>query len=87
MPSEPRPTGHSGRGPREDGAEPSGRRRRPPAMSDVAEVAGVSHQTVSRVLNDHPSVRPETRDRVLAAISELGYRRNSAARALSLIHI
>ncbi len=51
-------------------------------MSDVAEVAGVSHQTVSRVLNDHPSVRPETRERVLAAISELGYRRNSAARAL-----
>ncbi|WP_371300417.1 LacI family DNA-binding transcriptional regulator [Cellulomonas sp. Y8] len=56
--------------------------RRPPAMSDVAALAGVSHQTVSRVLNDHPSVRPETRDRVLAAIAELGYRRNSAARAL-----
>ncbi|WP_263118870.1 LacI family DNA-binding transcriptional regulator [Cellulomonas sp. RIT-PI-Y] len=55
---------------------------RPPAMSDVAARAGVSHQTVSRVLNDHPSVRPETRDRVLAAIAELGYRRNSAARAL-----
>lgn len=55
---------------------------RPPAMSDVAVLAGVSHQTVSRVLNDHPSVRPETRERVLAAIAELGYRRNSAARAL-----
>jgi DNA-binding LacI/PurR family transcriptional regulator len=55
---------------------------RPPAMSDVAVVAGVSHQTVSRVLNDHPSVRPETRERVLAAIAELGYRRNTAARAL-----
>ncbi|MBE7698843.1 LacI family DNA-binding transcriptional regulator [Oerskovia sp. Sa1BUA8] len=51
-------------------------------MSDVAEVAGVSHQTVSRVLNDHPSVRPETRERVLDAIARLGYRRNSAARAL-----
>lgn len=51
-------------------------------MSDVAVRAGVSHQTVSRVLNDHPSVRPETRERVLAAIAELGYRRNSAARAL-----
>ncbi|QAY64936.1 LacI family transcriptional regulator [Xylanimonas allomyrinae] len=51
-------------------------------MSDVAARAGVSHQTVSRVLNDHPSVRPATRDRVLAAIQELGYRRNSAARAL-----
>lgn len=55
---------------------------RPPAMSDVAALAGVSHQTVSRVLNDHPSVRPETRARVLEAIATLGYRRNTAARAL-----
>lgn len=55
---------------------------RPPAMSDVAALAGVSHQTVSRVLNDHPSVRPETRARVLEAIARLGYRRNVAARAL-----
>jgi DNA-binding LacI/PurR family transcriptional regulator len=52
-------------------------------MLDVARVAGVSHQTVSRVLNDHPSVRPETRARVQAAIAELGYRRNPAARALA----
>lgn len=51
-------------------------------MADVAQVAGVSHQTVSRVLNDHPAVRPETRERVLAAIAMMGYRRNSAARAL-----
>ncbi len=51
-------------------------------MTDVARVAGVSHQTVSRVLNGHPSVRPATRDRVLAAIEELGYRPNLAARAL-----
>jgi DNA-binding LacI/PurR family transcriptional regulator len=55
---------------------------RPPAMSDVAARAGVSHQTVSRVLNDHPSVREATRQRVLDAIAELGYRRNTAARAL-----
>lgn len=55
---------------------------RPPAMSDVAALAGVSHQTVSRVLNDHPSVRPETRERVLEAIAALGYRRNVAARTL-----
>jgi DNA-binding LacI/PurR family transcriptional regulator len=55
---------------------------RPPAMTDVARLAGVSHQTVSRVLNDHPSVRPGTRDRVLSAIDELGYRRNTAARTL-----
>lgn len=51
-------------------------------MNDVAKLAGVSHQTVSRVLNGHPSVRPATKERVLAAIGELGYRRNFAARAL-----
>ena len=55
---------------------------RAPGMLDVARVAGVSHQTVSRVLNGHPSVRPETRERVQSAIRELGYRRNPAARAL-----
>src|ERR1700742_5405726 len=51
-------------------------------MSDVAQLAGVSHQTVSRVLHDSPAVRPETRERVLAAMRELDYRPNSAARAL-----
>jgi DNA-binding LacI/PurR family transcriptional regulator len=51
-------------------------------MYDVAERAGVSHQTVSRVLNDFPGIRPETRDRVVAAIADLGYRPNKAARAL-----
>jgi DNA-binding LacI/PurR family transcriptional regulator len=51
-------------------------------MMDVARRAGVSHQTVSRVLNGHPSVRDETRERVQRAIDELGYRRNSAAHAL-----
>jgi DNA-binding LacI/PurR family transcriptional regulator len=56
---------------------------RPPAMTDVARLAGVSHQTVSRVVNGSPSVAPATRDRVLEAIHELGYRRNSAARALA----
>lgn len=49
---------------------------------DVARVAGVSHQTVSRVLNGHPSVRDSTRAAVLAAIKDLDYRRNLAARAL-----
>ena len=53
-----------------------------PGMYDVAKVAGVSHQTVSRVLNGHPKVREETRIRVQAAIDQLGYRRNVAARAL-----
>ena len=42
----------------------------------------MSHQTVSRVLNSPASVRPATRERVLAVIEELGYRRNMAARAL-----
>lgn len=53
-----------------------------PSMVDVAREAGVAHVTVSRVLNDHPSVKPETRQRVLAAIDELGYQRNDMARAL-----
>lgn len=56
--------------------------RRLPVMGDVARLAGVSHMTVSRVLNDPRSVRPETRDRVRQAIELLGYRRNSAARSL-----
>jgi DNA-binding LacI/PurR family transcriptional regulator len=55
---------------------------RPPVMADVARLAGVSHQTVSRVVNGASSIRPETRDRVLEAISRLGYRPNRAARAL-----
>jgi DNA-binding LacI/PurR family transcriptional regulator len=49
-------------------------------MEEVASVAGDSHQTVSRVRNDSPHTRPATRDRVLAAIEELGYRRNITAR-------
>jgi DNA-binding LacI/PurR family transcriptional regulator len=55
---------------------------RQPVMADVARLAGVSHQTVSRVLNDNPHVKRETRERVLDAIRELDYRPNSAARAL-----
>lgn len=55
---------------------------RNPVMSDVAKVAGVSHQTVSRVVNGHPNVRDETVARVRRAISELGYQPNSTARAL-----
>jgi DNA-binding LacI/PurR family transcriptional regulator len=51
-------------------------------MMDVARLAGVSHQTVSRVLNEHPGVSEQTRTRVRAAITELGYRPNRSARAL-----
>src|SRR3954449_3068981 len=57
-------------------------RRRTAVMADVAKLAGVSHQTVSRVINDSTHVRPETRRRVLAAMRQLDYRPNSVARAL-----
>jgi DNA-binding LacI/PurR family transcriptional regulator len=57
-------------------------RHRAPVMSDVGRLAGVSHQTVSRVINGSPHVRPETRARVTAAMEELGYRPNPVARAL-----
>ncbi|MET4591598.1 LacI family DNA-binding transcriptional regulator [Arthrobacter sp. 754] len=53
-----------------------------PRLEDVAEHAGVSHQTVSRVINNHPNVSKATREKVEAAIAELGYRRNTAARSL-----
>jgi DNA-binding LacI/PurR family transcriptional regulator len=52
-------------------------------MFDVAKLAGVSHQTVSRVLNDTGSVREATRRKVLDAIAVSGYRRNQAARQLA----
>jgi DNA-binding LacI/PurR family transcriptional regulator len=51
-------------------------------MADVARRAGVSSQTVSRVSNGHSGVVDTTRRQVLAAMKELGYRPNSAARAL-----
>ena len=53
-----------------------------PVMADVARLAGVSHQTVSRVINGQPHLRPATRERVEEAIRQLGYRPNTAARAL-----
>ena len=53
-----------------------------PVMADVAKLAGVSYQTVSRVINGSSSIRPATKARVQQAIEELGYRPNTAARAL-----
>ncbi|GFJ77170.1 LacI family DNA-binding transcriptional regulator [Phytohabitans houttuyneae] len=65
--------------------EPSRPRQRPKrgvSMADVARLAGVSSQTVSRVSTGHPGVVGSTREQVLAAMKQLGYRPNSAARAL-----
>lgn len=51
-------------------------------MREVAERAGVSVKTVSRVVNDEPHIRPETRDQVRAAIADLGWTPNASARTL-----
>jgi DNA-binding LacI/PurR family transcriptional regulator len=61
---------------------PKQEKRRPAVMADVAQLAGVSYQTVSRVLNDSPHVKADTRERVLTAIRRLDYRPSSMARAL-----
>ncbi|TKJ95951.1 transcriptional regulator [Plantibacter flavus] len=57
-------------------------RARVATIFDVARLAGVSHQTVSRVLNDLPNVRPATRQRVEQAITQLRYTPSQAARSL-----
>jgi DNA-binding LacI/PurR family transcriptional regulator len=67
----------------ESSASPALPRRRPASIRDVARLAGVSHQTVSRVLNGHPSIRDATKSRVLAAMDELHFRPSRAARMLS----
>lgn len=53
-------------------------------MRRIAEELGVSVTTVSKVLNEHADIGPETRARVLAKVEELGYRPNAVARSLSL---
>lgn len=58
-------------------------RKRAVSMLDVAAYSHVSHQTVSRVLNNHKNVSLKTRSKVLEAMKELGYAPNLAARALS----
>ena len=62
--------------------EPVAKKSRAPSMHDVARLAGVSHQTVSRVINDLPNIREETKQRVLDSMEQLQYRPNRAARAL-----
>lgn len=61
-----------------------GYRRRHPTMRDVAECAGVSQTTVSFVINrvDGSGISQETRERVWAAVKQLGYRPNAAAKTL-----
>jgi len=59
---------------------------RAPSIRDVARLAGVSHQTVSRVLNNHPSIRASTKARVMQVMEEMHYRPNRAARALVTRH-
>ena len=54
-----------------------------PSMFEVAKLAGVSHQTVSRVINDSPDVSAATRAKVQAAIKQLDYRPSNSARALA----
>jgi LacI family transcriptional regulator len=54
-----------------------------PTIRDVAREAGVSHQTVSRVLNAHPKVAASTRKRVVSAMQRLGYERNFVAQMLT----
>lgn len=53
-------------------------------LAQVAELAGVSRSTASRVINEHPNVRPEVRERVWQVIHEHGYQPNLAARSLAL---
>ncbi len=53
-----------------------------PTIEHVAQAAGVSRQTVSRVINNGPSVKPAVRARILAAIEELGYVPSQAARRM-----
>jgi DNA-binding LacI/PurR family transcriptional regulator len=57
-------------------------KKRRHTLHDVANQVGVSYQTVSRVINNHPNVSPDTRERVQKAITDLGYRPNKVAKSL-----
>jgi LacI family transcriptional regulator len=68
---------------RQPGSANSNAQMTPPTISDVAELAGVSIKTVSRVLNGEPHVRPVLRQKVLSAVEALAYTPNQAARRLA----
>ena len=52
-------------------------------LKEIAELAGVSTSTASRVLNDHPGVRPEVRERVMQVMREQDFQPDPAARSLA----
>ncbi len=64
-------------------SRPSERAAKAPTLYDVARLAGVSHQTVSRVVKGHSNIAPELRQRVEAAIVALDYKPNLVARSLA----
>jgi DNA-binding LacI/PurR family transcriptional regulator len=64
------------------GADPAEEALMAVTLHDVAGAAGVSIKTVSNVINDYPYIREATREKVLAAIAELGYQPNLSARGL-----
>lgn len=68
-------------------APPRRRKTGGATINDVADYAGVSRMTVSRVVNGDPGVREETRARVASAVRELGYMPNPAARSLAGAHL
>lgn len=53
-------------------------------IKQIAKLAGVSRSTVSRVINNHPGVRPQTRERILQIVREYGYEPDPVARSLAL---
>src|SRR5260370_8437971 len=55
----------------------------PTTLADIAAALGVSKMTVSRAINNHPEIHPETRARILAAAQRMNYRPNQHARALT----
>ncbi|PJJ70561.1 LacI family transcriptional regulator [Diaminobutyricimonas aerilata] len=73
-------TAAEGKGSQDDSTAPA---VRSPTIYDVARIAGVSHQTVSRLLKGYQGIRPHTRERVEEALRELDYRPNMTARSLA----